>query len=64
MTLRHLDVSDEIGKDFRPDDGGESSILHIVTNDNLFNNSSFDNKFQDFTCSLSSIGGNIPKTIK
>lgn len=27
------------------------------TNDNVLNGASFDNQFQDFTCSLSSIGG-------
>jgi len=36
----------------------------VNTNEHLFNNASFDNKYQDFTCSLSSIGGNLPNNLK
>jgi hypothetical protein len=36
----------------------------VNTNEHLFTNTSFENKYQDFTCSLSSIGGGLPNSIK
>jgi hypothetical protein len=42
--MRNLDqsISDEIGKDFRPADGGESSNMHLNTMEHLFNEASMD----------------------
>ena len=42
--MRHVDqsISDEIGKDFRPEDGGDSSVLRNNTNEHLFTNAGLD----------------------